>query len=191
MFCFLWPYCLWREWLQDQDPALSQFLGIYIDHVVDLVEVRVGRQHPIAALMMSLRYLFQQALGEWCSFLEPLIAVHCLPWHTLPLWAPTGGHPLHRRVLECSELNHPKIKTVGVLYAPEVIFLSHMPGRARVSACLIGATALPARCSSLIGWPPLRAPRSSISTFHLGHSCQHFVWAFDAEFGARPGVGAN
>ena len=51
-----------------------QFLGIYIDHVAELVEIRVGRQHPIAALMMGLRYVYRQARGEWSSFTGPLIS---------------------------------------------------------------------------------------------------------------------
>jgi hypothetical protein len=66
------PYFLWH--LRHKGPAVSQFLGIYIDHVAELVEIRVGRQHPIAALMMGLRYVYRKARGEWSSFTGPLIS---------------------------------------------------------------------------------------------------------------------
>jgi len=72
VFCLMQPYLLWH--LRYKGPAVSKFLGIYINHIADLVEIRVGRQHPIMAFMMGLRYVYQQAGAEWSSFTGPLIS---------------------------------------------------------------------------------------------------------------------
>ena len=72
VFCLMQPYFLWH--LRHKGPAISQFLAMYIDHIGKLVEIRIGRQHPITALMMGLRYVYRQARGEWSSFTGPLIS---------------------------------------------------------------------------------------------------------------------
>ncbi|KAK0620796.1 Clr5 domain-containing protein [Immersiella caudata] len=70
--CLTQSYLLWL--FRDKCPAVSQFLGMYFGHITVLAEARVGRRHPLTALMMGLRYAYRQTRGEWIAFTEPLIA---------------------------------------------------------------------------------------------------------------------